>query len=179
MNFTDDPSRHKHAEAVRRQAEASRTCQVQTLEFKAHLRHNPRTGAKDTSGENKMTKDAASFLNSPAGGTLLVGDGGEVIGIEADYPFIGSDQDQDGFLTTVSQALRDSLGAGVMNSIGVSFHEHCGKTVCKLALAFASDPVFWKEGHDDKFVIRNGNQSVILTNAKQITEYRRRTWPKL
>ena len=151
-----------------------------TLEFKECLRHN-KNGQKDTSGENSMTKDVASFLNSPQGGTLLTGvtDDGEVVGIETDYPFLGNDGHQDGYHMSVSQALQNACGPGVMNRIEVTFHEHCGKMVCKLAVAHASQPVYWKEGGLNKFVIRNGNQSVVVQDHKGIIEYQNRIWPKL
>ena len=73
-----------------------------------------------------VTKTLAAFLNS-AGGTLLIGvdDAGSVLGIEADFAYLGRDkQDQDGWQQSLRNIVNKALGDEVWGVLHVSLVRH-------------------------------------------------------
>jgi len=75
--------------------------------------------------EAVVVKTVASFLNSEAGGTLLVGvdDGGAVLGLEHDYETLGKRQNRDGFENFLTTLLLDAYGKESSPLISITFHE--------------------------------------------------------
>jgi hypothetical protein len=96
------------------------------LEFKSSLRWDMAESRINRALEGVVLKTLAGFLNSPIGGTLLIGvaDDGEVIGLEKDYQTLKR-PDQD-------------------------------KHVCRLIVSPANRPVFIEQGNTQKFYVRTG-----------------------
>ena len=144
------------------------------LEFKATARVNLFTGAADKKMEEVILKTVAGFWNA-AGGTLLVGvsDDGTVLGLDADMQTLKK-RDLDGlelFLTDLLLSQR----LGLSGLVQVTFHEVQGKTVCKLAVEAAPEPVWVTVGGVERLFVRTGNATHPLAGGEAYS-YARRRW---
>lgn len=127
------------------------------LEFKSSLRWDMVESRINRALEGVVLKTLAGFMNSPIGGTLLIGvaDNGEVIGLEKDYQTLKR-PDQDGFEQAVMTSISSNLGADLCAFVHVLFHVIDGKHVCRLIVAPANRPVFVEQGNTPKFYVRTG-----------------------
>lgn len=110
-------------------------------------------------------KTICAFLNSPGGGTLLIGvhDNGEIVGIAPDLALLGKNATTDGFQNKLRSLIRDRFHGVIPGSIGVSFETMPeGKTVCRVDVSPNPNPVYL----DDKLYIRDGNGTIELTGPK-------------
>lgn len=127
------------------------------LEFKSSLRWDMVESRINRALEGVILKTLAGFMNSPIGGTLLIGvaDNGEVIGLDKDYQTLKR-PDQDGFEQALMTAISANLGADLCAFVHVLFHVVDGKHVCRLIVAPANRPVFIEQGNTQKFYVRTG-----------------------
>jgi hypothetical protein len=154
------------------------------LEFKSTARWNVKAGIFDAKMEQEISKSVCALLNSRHGGTLLIGvaDDGSIHGLEDDY------RKWDKSLTQNRSYLRDKFELWLMGSllldmfgrafapyIRITFHEVDGKDVCKVAVAPAPWPAFAKEGKEERFFMRTGNQSPSLSISEAV-KYIRDRW---
>ena len=144
------------------------------LEFKSTARVNLFTGAADKKMEEVILKTVAGFWNA-AGGTLLVGvaDDGAVLGLDADVQTLKK-KDLDGlelFLTDLLLSQR----LGLSGLVQVTFHEVAGKTVCKIAVEPAPEPVWVTVGGVERLFVRTGNSTRDLSGSEAF-RYAQRHW---
>ena len=145
------------------------------LEFKSTARVNLHTGAADKKMEEVILKTVAGFWNA-AGGTLLVGvsDDGTVLGLDADLQTLGRKNNLDGlelFLTDLLLSQR----LGLSGLVQVTFHEVAGRTVCKIAVEAAPEPVWVTVGGVERLFVRTGNSTRDLSGSEAF-RYAQRHW---
>ncbi|MBL1265563.1 AlbA family DNA-binding domain-containing protein [Methylomicrobium sp. RS1] len=141
------------------------------LEFKSSLRWDMAESRINRALEGVILKTLAGFLNSPIGGTLLIGvaDNGEVIGLEKDYQTLKR-PDQDGFEQAVMTAISANLGADLCAFVHVLFHVIDDRHVCRLIVSPANRPVFVEQGNTQKFYVRTGGATRDL-NIKEALDF--------
>ncbi len=116
----------------------------QHLEYKSSLRTRE-GGEKYKPLESATIKTVAAFLNSPDGGTLLIGvaNDGTVVGLDGDYASLrqsGKD-DRDLFQLHLSNILVTALGEAAAGNAGVQVHTVDGKDVCRVHVRPSAFPV--------------------------------------
>ena len=134
------------------------------LEFKSLARANRSTGAPDNKMEETLLKTGAGFWNA-AGGTLLVGVAdGAVLGLEADLQTLGK-RDVDGLELLLGQ---EQLGGrlGLAGFVSASFGAVGGRSVCRIDVAAATEPVWVTVGGSERLSVRTGNGTRELTGGK-------------
>lgn len=134
-----------------------------TTEFKSTLRVNLHTGEADSRIEMAVLKTIAGFVNSKAGGALVVGvkDDGETIGVEADkFP------SEDKMHLHLVNLLKDRLGAQHMLYVHPHFDDHEDVRVLVVDCMPGRSPVFVKDGKEERFFVRSGASTTELAGAK-------------
>ena len=129
--------------------------------------------------EEVILKTVAGFWNAE-GGTLLVGvaDDGSVLGLDADLKTLGKKSNLDGLELFLTNLL---LGGRLQLSglVAVTFHtvpvQGAGKTVCKISVQAAPEPVFVTVGGAEKLFVRTGNATHSLAGGEAYS-YARRRW---
>jgi hypothetical protein len=149
------------------------------LEFKSSLRWDMVESRTNRSLEGVVLKTLAGFLNSPVGGTLLIGvaDDGEIIGLEKDYQTLKK-PNQDGFEQTLMTAIATNLGTDLCQFVHVLFHVIDNKDVCRLIVSPASRPVFLELGNAQKFFVRTGGGTRDL-NIQEALDYIHGRWKRV
>lgn len=142
----------------------------QTLEFKEAFQTNLHTGQPSSGAKKKTLKTIAAFLNSDAGGTLLIGvsDSGEVKGLALDFQHI---DDEDDFELRLRQAVNDTFEPAPIETFDVTFEDLPeGKRVCQVKVAPAPSIVHY----DGDIYVRDGNHSPRLTGGSARAGCRRK-----
>ncbi|CAN5618247.1 DEAD/DEAH box helicase family protein [soil metagenome] len=143
-----------------------------TTEFKSTLRTNLHTNAPDAKMEHAALKTIAGFLNSPDGGTLLIGvnDDGQVLGI-------GSDQfaSEDKMNLHLVNLIKARLGTASMLNIKPHFEDSQHKRVLVVDCLPSATPIYLKNGSSEEFYIRAGASSAALS-ASEMTDYIRQRY---
>jgi hypothetical protein len=132
-------------------------------EFKSTLRVNLHTKEKDPKMEHAVIKTINGFLNSPDGGTLVIGidDNGTALGLEHDgFP------NEDKMDLHLGNLIKDKMGANTMLNIKASFKDYQDKRVMLVECKPSKIPVFLKNGNDEEFFIRAGGSSAKLTPSQ-------------
>lgn len=145
------------------------------LEFKSTARVNLHTNAPDKKMEEVILKTVAGFWNAD-GGTLLVGvaDDGTVLGLDADLKTLGKKNNLDGlelFLTELLLHGRLQLSGLVR----VSFHAVKDRSVCKITVQAAPEPVWVSVSGSERLFVRTGNATRELSGGEAYG-YARRRW---
>ena len=147
-----------------------------TIEFKSSLRWDIRNDRVNKELEKVIVKAVAGFMNSESG-TLLIGvmDGGQIFGIESDLKTLKKGN-KDGFQQAIISLISDYLGAEFTKYTHIDFEEKEEKTVCKIKIERAPQPVFFK-GSDGlkEFYIRAGNTTRLL-DSRETHEYIEMHW---
>ena len=146
------------------------------LEFKSSLRWDLVETRINRALEGVVLKTLAGFLNSPIGGTLLIGvaDNGEILGLEKDYQTLKK-PGQDGFEQAVMTLISSNLGADLCSFVHVLFHVIDNKEVCRLIISPSGRPVFLDKGNSPKFFVRTGGGTRDL-NIKEALDFIRGRW---
>jgi Putative DNA-binding domain len=146
------------------------------LEFKSSLRWDIVETRINRVLEGVVLKTLAGFLNSPIGGTLLIGvaDNGEILGLEKDYQTLKK-PGQDGFEQALMTLISSNLGADLCSFVHVLFHVIDNKEVCRLIISPSGRPVFLDQGNSPKFFVRTGGGTRDL-NIKEALDYIRGRW---
>lgn len=141
------------------------------LEFKSSFRWDMAESRINRALEGVILKTLAGFLNSPVGGTLLIGvaDNGEIIGLEKDYQTLKK-QDHDGFEQAIMTSISNNLGADLCPYVHVLFYVIDGKDVCRLIVSPSKKPVFLDQGNSPKFYVRTGGATRDL-NIQEALDY--------
>lgn len=118
------------------------------LEFKCGAYHNPRNGQLDGSMLTPVVTAIASFLNSPDGGSVLLGVADKPVrpvGIEDDLTtgnFTNQTQPEDAYALALSQAVSNRLGGHLADLLTITFPSVDGHKLCRLAVRPADGPVY-------------------------------------
>jgi hypothetical protein len=148
------------------------------LEFKSSLRWDMVESRINRSLEGVVLKTLAGFLNSPIGGTLLIGvtDNGDIIGLEKDYQTLKKPS-QDGFEQNLMTSIANNLGTDLCQFVHVLFHVIDDKDVCRLIVSPATRPVFLDQGNSPKFFVRAGGGTRDL-NIQEALDYIHGRWKR-
>jgi len=148
------------------------------LEFKSSLRWDMVESRINRSLEGVVLKTLAGFLNSPIGGTLLIGvtDNGDIIGLEKDYQTLKKPS-QDGFEQNLMTSIANNLGTDLCQFVHVLFHVIDDKDVCRLIVSPAPRPVFLDQGNAPKFFVRTGGGTRDL-NIQEALDYIHGRWKR-
>jgi type I restriction enzyme R subunit len=159
-----------------------------TLEYKATLRTHAHSGEVYKPLETATLKTIAAFLNSPLGGTLLIGvdDAGNVTGLESDYASLRKEgkDDRDRFGLHLANICAASFGAAAAANISsqiltVNGHDLARVHVRPAGFAVDAKVTIDKKGQLEKktaFYIRLNNGTVELDEAEK-QKYVATRWP--
>lgn len=160
----------------------------QTLEYKATLRTHAHSGEVYKPLETATLKTLAAFLNSPLGGTLLIGvdDAGTVTGLEADYASLrkGGKDDRDRFALHLANICAASFGAAAAANISSQVVTVEGHDLARVHVRPSGFPIDAEVTVDKKgqlqrktaFYIRLNNGTVELDDAEK-QKYVSTRWP--
>ena len=145
------------------------------VEFKSSLRWNLKTEKPDKVIEAVIVKTLSAFMNA-RGGTLFIGvdDGGDLVGIEADYKTFQKKPNRDGFLLKLTSMI-STMGQQSHKFIVTDIQTMEGKDICRITVKPGERPVFIKENGKEAFYIRAGASSVPL-GMSEAHEYISSRW---
>ena len=147
-----------------------------TLEFKSTLRWDVRTQQVNRALQKVIAKTVAGFMNTE-GGILLIGvsDDKDIHGIESDIASLDR-KDRDGFEQTLTQTLKNYLGAEFAPFYHFSYETIDVKTVCSVAVDHSPKPVFLQDTNQiTEFYIRAGSTTQPL-DTQTALEYIQMHW---
>jgi len=136
------------------------------VEFKSTMRWNLHTDKPGKEIELAWLKSVVAYLNTD-GGFLLIGvaDDGEILGLEADgFPNV------DRFLLHFDNLIKQHVGLEFASYIRGELRAIGGRQVFLINCDRCLEPVFLKNGEDEKFFIRMGPSSRQLP-ASKVLEY--------
>lgn len=148
------------------------------VEFKSTGRLNLYTNKKDASIEWAIVKTICAFMNSD-GGTLLVGvsDQGKLHGIEPDFPYVHS-KNTDGWDRWLVDLVSSKIGASAATDLRVWFCVMNKKTIVRIDVSRATNPIFAKRSNGNVFLARLGNSTREMSGP-DLLEYQKKRWPML
>lgn len=148
------------------------------VEFKASARWDMRLNGVNKELAKVVAKTVAAFLNSEAGGVLLIGvdDDGKAIGLARDYRTLKK-QDRDGFHLFLMNLFADAYGKDVSSLlIRIEFYDIDGCDVCCVVANPAPMPVYARDSAGgENLYIRQGNSSV-CPSMREAAEYIKLRW---
>jgi predicted HTH transcriptional regulator len=133
------------------------------VEYKSTLRKNLHTGQHDEKIELSALKTIAGFMNAK-GGTLIVGvtDAGEALGLAPDgFP------SEDAMALHLVNIVKTRMGNGVMPFIHPKFEDFGLKKVLSVKCEAGHQPVFVKDGQNERFYVRSGPSTAELAPSDQ------------
>ena len=147
------------------------------LELKASTRWDHRLARANKELEGVVVRTVAAFLNSDAGGELLIGvdDEGKAVGLQPDYDTLKK-PNRDGYESFLTSLLLGAYGKDVSPLFKIHFHRIEGKDVCRIAVEPSPKPVFVSDGSGgDNLYIRAGNSTRKLSTQEAL-EYCKVRW---
>ncbi|MEN2738600.1 ATP-binding protein [Microbacterium sp. X-17] len=150
------------------------------VEFKETARWNVRTEQRDTRMETVVAKTVAAFLNSPHGGTLVIGanDHGEPTGLDRDLATL-REPDVDRYELWLRDMMSTVLGRNAASLPDVRFLAAPGDVVvCCVVCPPSPRPVFLtqsKDGVSTELWVRVGNSTRSFP-VDEAVEYVARRW---
>ncbi|MGD9571966.1 MAG: RNA-binding domain-containing protein [Thermoleophilia bacterium] len=161
------------------------------LEKKSSFRWDIVKGEKSKNIETATLKTVAAFLNSPEGGTLLIGvaDDSEPLGLEADYLTLRKEgkDDADLFQLALHQAVMNAVGPAAATNVGSQIHAVGGLDICRVHVKPSSHPVHAtvttvaKDGNHEKksrFYVRMGNGTREISDEAEVQKFIAGRWGK-
>jgi type I restriction enzyme R subunit len=159
-----------------------------SIEYKASLRTHTGSGEVSRALETASLKTIAGFLNSEAGGTLLIGvsDDGTVVGLADDFASLtkpGRD-DVDRFKLHVVQLVQASMGDTAAANTSLHMHTVDGRNLCRVHVKPSKLPVHatvsgTKDGKSEKrsaFFVRLPNKTAEITDEDERQRYIAQRW---
>ena len=132
------------------------------LEFKERLVRPPSSPASAPDPAFGVLRSVAAFMNSPDGGTLLVGvrDDGSIRGVEEEYPLVDRGKSNwDGFQLFLSNRLRTRIqSSNTILHYAISRRRAQGHDVCMVRVTPSESPAYI----DKRLYVRAANQTVEL-----------------
>ena len=139
--------------------------------------------------EGAVLKTIAAFLNSPYGGTLLIGveddpgtGNGRVVGLGPDYATLHKDgkDDADLFQLHLTQLVANAVGLAAAANVTTQVHGVNGDAVCRVHVEPSSHPVTAEistaEGKRKAFFIRLNNGTKSIDDDLEIQLYIHQRW---
>ncbi|MGI8824134.1 MAG: RNA-binding domain-containing protein [Chloroflexota bacterium] len=150
----------------------------ETLEFKSSLRWDMRENKVNPVLEKVIVKTVAGFLNSVAGGVLLIGvdDIGTALGLAHDYESLTKKPGRDGFELHLTNLLLNAYGKDLSAFIRITFPNASGQEVCEVSIKPSPRPAFVTDDKGQQLFIRANNQTVALS-MEEVWNYARVRWP--
>jgi predicted HTH transcriptional regulator len=145
----------------------------QTTEFKSTLRTDVKGNDMPTSAvEYQCLKAVNGFLNSPQGGTLLIGveDDGSIYGLEEDYETFRENQKQEVFRRHLYDVIGSSMEDRFNDFIDISFVTLEDREICVVNVDQGPRPAYLEHQGEQEFYVRQGNRTIPL-EPKQQAEY--------
>ena len=147
------------------------------VEFKEGAIRNPHTGKRDDKMRHNILKAVAALMNTPTGGTLLIGvaDDGSITGVDVEYPIANKQKaNWDAYELFLTDVLNKGLKIPIpFKFYTISRHPIQGKEICRIQVRHANQPVYVQ----NKLYVRSGPQSQELQGPDLIA-YVQTTWPK-
>lgn len=137
--------------------------ETSNVEFKSTLRTNLHTGEKDPKMEFTVLRTIAGFLNSPGGGTLIIGvsDDGAPIGVEVDgFP------NEDKMALHLINLLKERIGGQHALYVHPRFGDYNEARALIVDCKPGKSPAFVKDGTAERFFVRYGPSTQELTGAQ-------------
>ena len=133
-------------------------------EFKATLRTNLHTKSRDPKMEFSVMRTIAGFLNVN-GGILTIGvyDDGTPVGIEVD-----GFENEDKMALHLVNLIKSQLGILNMSYIHIHFDDYDDHRVMVVDCSRAANPIYMKDGNNERFFIRTGPSTTELTTKEAI-----------
>jgi len=159
-----------------------------TIEYKSTLRTHADNGEVFKPLETASLKTIAAFLNSPAGGTLLIGvaDNATVVGLDSDYASLAKEgkDNADLFQLHLTQIVQTSMGDAATANVSTQIHTIDGNSLCRVHVKPSAFPVeaevtLLKDGQHWKktaFYIRLNNKTHEITDADEKQKYIAQRW---
>lgn len=131
----------------------------QHLEFKSTLRFDLQTKTVNKNLEKECLKTICAFLNAD-GGILIIGisDKRQIIGVSFDYQTL-KNKSRDSFENHLVNLISSRIGNHFLKFIEISFNELEEKEICKVKVYRSNKEAFYKEGIQQEFYVRTGNNS--------------------
>ncbi len=161
------------------------------LEYKSTFRWDLASASVSNMVETAVLKTVAAFLNSPEGGTLLIGvaDDGSVLGLEPDYLALHKEgkDDRDRLQLALTQAVLDSVGAAAAANVTTQIQSISGRDLCRVHVKPSGFPVrsmvtiVDKHGQHEKkqmFYVRMNNGTRSIDDESEIQRFIAGRWGK-
>jgi len=156
----------------------------QHLEYKSTLRWDLREGAKSKLVETASLKTVAAFLNSPYGGTLLIGVGDDsgMVGLDHDYATLHKEgrDDRDVFQLHLTQLVANAVGLAAAANVTTAIHHVDGHDVCRVHVKPSGHPVFatvqTPDGKKSIFYVRINNGTRAVEDEVEVQRYMAQRW---
>ncbi len=148
----------------------------QYLEFKASFSWDYRRNSINRDLNKAVMKNVVGFMNTTGGIILLgVADNGEILGLEQEFQSLRK-PDVDGFENSFNVTFSNMIGAEYRPYLKVDFEVIEGKTVCRLVVLPAPEPVYLALKNGEEFYIRTGNSSQPLSVSQAVKFIQTRFW---
>jgi hypothetical protein len=145
----------------------------QYVEFKSSFSWDYRQQRINKDLNKAVMKNVVAFMNSTGGAILIgVGDEGEVLGLETEFQSMKK-PNVDGFENIFNMAFNKMVGVEYSDFVSADFERFEGKTVCRILVLPASEPVYLNHNNKEEFYIRTGNSSQPLTISQAVNYVRR------
>ena len=151
------------------------------LELKSTLEWDVREDHQNKALRKPVLKTIAGFLNSPYGGTLVIGvaDDGSIIGLEDDYRALhreGKD-DADWFQLHLGNLVQDAVGKAAAAKITTQIHHVSGHDICRVHVEPSSKPIYAKVAvKGEAFFVRLNGKTEEITDREEIAAYVSDRW---
>jgi predicted transcriptional regulator len=131
----------------------------QHLEFKSTLRYDVVKKCVNASLEHACLKTICAFMNAD-GGDLVIGitDQRLIIGLSYDYQTLRMPS-RDGFENKLISLASANVGDSYLRFLKIMFPLINNIEICRVHVSPSGEPVFLKEGSQEHFFVRTGNNS--------------------
>lgn len=140
----------------------------QYLEFKSSFSWDYRRQSINRGLNKAVMKNIAGFMNT-TGGIILLGvdDDGGILGLEKEFQSLAK-PNVDGFENTFNTVFSNMIGAEHRHYMKLEFEVLDSKTVGRILVFPAPEPVYLINKNDEEFYIRTGNSSQPLSISKAV-----------
>lgn len=134
--------------------------------------------------EGVVVTTVAGFLNSPDGGTLVIGlaDDANLVGLAHDYATLRKQDrgDADVFQLHLTQLVVNAVGMAAATNVSTTVHTVDGHDLCRVHVSPSGHPVTAKvttsQGVREQFVVRLNNGTRAIDNEIELQHYIAQRW---
>jgi hypothetical protein len=140
----------------------------QYAEFKSSFSWDYRRQSINRELNKAVMKNVTALMNT-TGGVILMGvdDEGEILGMEKEFQTLRK-PNADGFENNFNMIFNKMVGVEYSNYTKVDFAKIEEKTVCRVVVLPAPEPVYLKHKNNEEFYIRTGNSSQPLSISQAV-----------